>query len=57
MVIETVFSLGTGILGLKRLSHRLPGPLQTHLAYTCAVFNLCTNRSGNIKLQLAPFAL
>lgn len=57
MLIETVFSLFTVVLRLKKLSHRRSGPLLARLAYTCAIFNLCINWSGDIKLQLAPFAL
>ena len=57
MIVETVFSLWTVILGLKKLSHRKKAPLQARLAYTCAVFNLCLNWSGEVKLELAPFAL
>lgn len=57
MIVETVFSLWTVILGLKKLTHRKKAPLQARLAYTCAIFNLCLNWSGTIKLELAPFAL
>ena len=57
MIIETVFSLFTVILKLKKLTHRLLAPLKARLAYTCAVFNLCTAWNGEVKLQMAPFAL
>lgn len=57
MIIETVFSLFTGILKMKKLTHRLLAPLKARLAYACAVFNLCTAWSGEVKLELAPFAL
>lgn len=57
MIIETVFSLFTVILKMKKLTHRLMAPLQARLAYTCAVFNICTAWDGDVKLQLAPFAL
>ena len=57
MVVETVFSLFTVILKLKKLTHRVMAPLQARLAYTCAVFNICTAWNGEVKLQLAPFAL
>jgi hypothetical protein len=57
MIVETVFSLFTVVLKMKKLTHRLLAPLQARLAYTCAVFNLCTAWDGDIKLQLAPFAL
>lgn len=43
MIVETVFSLFTTVLGLKKLSHRLLIPLKARLAYTCAIFNLCLN--------------
>ncbi len=57
MRVETVFSLFTVILKMKKLTHRLLAPLKARLAYTCAVFNLCTAWNGEVKLQLAPFAL
>jgi hypothetical protein len=57
MIIETVFSLWTVILKTKKLTHRLLAPLKARLAYTCAVFNLCTAWNGEVKLELAPFAL
>ncbi len=57
MIVETVFSLFTVILHMKKLTHRFLAPLKARLAYTCAVFNLCTAWNGEIKLQLAPFAL
>jgi hypothetical protein len=57
MVVETVFSLFTVVLKMKKLTHRLWAPLQARLAYACAVFNICTAWDGEVKLQLAPFAL
>ncbi|BCM94160.1 hypothetical protein IAD21_06063 [Abditibacteriota bacterium] len=57
MIIETIFSLFTVVLKMKKLTHRLMAPLQARLAYTCAVFNICTAWDGEVKLQLAPFAL
>ena len=57
MVIETLFSLFTTVLGLKKLAHRLLEPLKARLAYTCAVCNLCFDWSGETKLQLAQFKL
>ncbi|RZA14324.1 MAG: hypothetical protein EOP10_28235 [Proteobacteria bacterium] len=57
MIVETVFSLFTSVLHLKKLTHRLLAPLQARLAYTCAAFNLCTAWNGEVKLQLASFAL
>jgi hypothetical protein len=57
MLVETVFSLFTVVLKMKKLTHRLLAPLKARLAYACAVFNLCTAWDGEVKLQLAPFAL
>ena len=57
MIVETVFSLFTVLLKTKKLTHRLLAPLKARLAYTCAVFNLCTAWNGEVKLELAPFAL
>lgn len=57
MIVETVFSLFTVVLKMKKLTHRLLAPLQARLAYACAVFNLCTVWNGKAKLELAPFAL
>lgn len=57
MIVETVFSLFTVVLKMKKLTHRLLAPLQARLAYACAVFNLCTAWNGEVKLELAPFAL
>lgn len=57
MTIETVFSLFTTVLHLKKLSQRVWPALRARLAYTVAAFNLCTSWSGEVKLELAPFAL
>lgn len=57
MIIETIFSLFTVVLKMKKLTHRLMAPLKARLAYTCAVFNICTAWDGEVKLQIAPFAL
>lgn len=57
MLIETVFSLFTGVLRLKKLAHRVWPALQARLAYAVAAYNLCITWAGSIKLQLAPFAL
>ncbi len=45
------------VLKMKKLTHRLWAPFQARLAYACAVFNICTAWDGEVKLQLAPFAL
>lgn len=57
MLIETLFSLLTVVLGLRKLSQRVWPVLRARLAYTVAAFNLCTAWNGEVKLQLAPFAL
>lgn len=57
MLIETVFSLFTTVLRLKKLAHRVWKALQARLAYVVAAYNLCINWSGQVKLELAPFAL
>jgi hypothetical protein len=57
MLIETVFSLFTTVLRLKKLSQRVWAALRARLAYAIAAYNLCTAWSGEVKLELAPFAL
>jgi Transposase DDE domain len=57
MTIETVFSLFTGVMHLKKLAHRSWAGLQARLAYAVAAFNLCTAWSGQVKISLAEFAL
>lgn len=57
MTIETVFSLFTRVLHLKKVAHRSWSGLKTRLAYVVAAFNLCTAWSGEIKLTIADFAL
>ena len=57
MLVETVFSLLTTVLRLKKLAHRVWKALQARLAYTVAAYNLCIAWSGQVKLELAPFAL
>ncbi|PQV62588.1 hypothetical protein B1R32_12826, partial [Abditibacterium utsteinense] len=57
MLVETLFSLFTTVLHLKKLAHRKWSALRARLAYTVAPYNLCTAWSGEVKLQLATFAL
>jgi hypothetical protein len=57
MIVETLFSLFTTVLGLKKLSHRLLAPLKARLSYTCAVCNLCFDWNEKTQLQLADFKL
>jgi hypothetical protein len=57
MLIETVLSLLTHVLRLKKLSCRSWQGLKTRLAYALAAFNLCVQWSGKVKLSLVHFAL
>ena len=57
MIIETVYSLFTVVLKLKKLSNRVWPSLRARLSYAVAAYNLCTAWSGEVKLELAPFAL
>jgi len=57
MTVETVFSLFTGVLHLKKVAHRSWLGLQARLAYVLAAFNLCIVWSGEVKLSIADFAL
>jgi hypothetical protein len=57
MVIETVNSLLTTVLKLKKLSNRTGRSLRARLNYVAAAFNLCTAWTGEVKLSLVDFAL
>jgi hypothetical protein len=57
MRIETVFSIFTRVLHLKKVAHRSWSGLQTRLAYAVTAFNLCINWSGQVRISLAEFAL
>ncbi len=64
MLIETVLSLLTRVVGLKKLSHRTWPGLRARLAYTMALFNvlvlwdgLPVDDDGNIHLSIAEFVL
>jgi hypothetical protein len=57
MVVETVFSLFTRVLHLKKVAHRSWAGLRTRLAYAVTAFNLCTSWTGQVKISLAEFAL
>jgi hypothetical protein len=57
MLIETLFSMFTTALHLKKLTERVWSALRARLAYTMAAFNLCTNWSGEVKLEIASFTL
>ena len=57
MIIETIFSLLTSVLHLKKLAHRSWPGLQARLAYAVTAYNLCIAWSGQVKLTIAEFAL
>jgi len=64
MVIETVLSLLTTVIGFKKLSHRTWRNLRARLAFTMAVFNILVqwdgfpvHNDGNIHLSIAEFSL
>jgi hypothetical protein len=57
MVIETIFSLFTRILHLKKLAHRSWMGLKMRLAYAVAAFNVCINWTGQVTLPIKDFAL
>ncbi len=64
MVVETVLSLLTTVVGLKKVSHRTWRNLAARLAYTMALFNVLVvwdgfhvDDAGNIHLSIAEFAL
>ena len=57
VLIETVLSLLTRVLRLKKLSCRTWRGLNTRLAYALAAFNLCVQWNGTVQLSLADFAL
>lgn len=57
MLIETVLSLFTTVLKLKKLTQRIWPALRARLAYAIAAYNLCIGWSGEVKLSLVNFAL
>jgi len=64
MLVETVFSLLTGVLHLKRLYQRVWDYLEARLGFTVAVYNLLvlwdglvTDDNGRTRLSIAEFAL
>jgi len=64
MVVETVLSMLTTVVRLKKHSHRTWAALHARLAYTLAVFNLLVqwdglpvDADGNVHLSIAEFSL
>ncbi len=64
MVVETVLSLLTTVVGLKQLSHRTWRNVCARLAFTMAAFNLMAqwnglpvDADGNVHLSIAEFSL
>jgi hypothetical protein len=56
-IIETAFSLVTGVFGLKHLTERAWPMLRAHLAFAAAAFNLLIDWTGTPQLALARFSL
>ena len=64
MVVETVLSMLTTVVRLKKVTHRTWATLRARLAYTMAVFNLlvqwdgiAVDDDGNVHLSIAEFSL
>lgn len=64
MLVETVFSLLTGVLHLKRLFQRAQDYLEARLGFTVAIYNMLVawngiqaDKLGRTKLSIAEFAL
>jgi len=64
MVVETVLSLLTTVVGLKKLSHRTWHNVCARLAFTMAAFNILVQWHGlpvdadsNVHLSIAEFSL
>jgi len=64
MVVETVLSMLTMVVGLKKLSHRTWRNVRARLAFTMAVFNMLVqwdglpvDEAGNVHLSIAEFSL
>jgi hypothetical protein len=64
MVVETVRSMLTTVIGLKKLTHRTWRHVRARLAFTMAAFNLLVqwdgfpvDQNGNIHLSIAEFSL
>jgi hypothetical protein len=57
MIIETLNSLFTTVLKMKKLTNRTWSSLDARLSFVSAAFNLCTAWTGEVILELADFAL
>ena len=64
MLVETVFSMLTGLVHLKKVAHRAPEYVRARLAFTMAAFNvlaqwhgLPADEEGFVCLSTAEFAL
>lgn len=57
MLVETIFSLFTRILHLKRLGNRDWDSVESRLAFAVAAYNLLVNWNGKANLSIAEFAL
>ena len=64
MLVETSFSLLTVVCHAKKIHHRLEAYIETRLAYTVAMFNVCLNLFHQLhpdeslfKVSIAEFSL
>ncbi len=64
MVVETVLSMVTTVVHVKKVSHRTWDALWARLAFTMAIFNILvqwdglqTDADGNLHLSIAQFSL
>ncbi len=57
MLVETIFSLFTRILHLKKLGSREWDSLESRLGFAVAAYNLLVGWNGSPNLSIANFAL
>jgi hypothetical protein len=64
MLIETIFSLLTGVCHAKKMRHRVQAYFQAHLGFMVAAFNtliewlgLLPDENGFVALSIAQFSL
>jgi hypothetical protein len=65
MLVETLFSQLTGVMGLKKIGERAWASVEARLGFVAAAYNLLiswggrlvTDESGYVRLGIAEFAL
>ena len=57
MLIETMFSLLCRVLHLKKVGERNGPPLEAHLGFAFALYNLLVTWNGNPTLSIDDFNL